>query len=71
MQEAGMGTSEVMSKEVGKALEGGCEDTKDQGEGLSGLTATDKGKGKEKEVQVEGNSTGGVGLVNFVVAMVV
>ena len=39
MQEAGVGTSEV--------LEGSCEGTEDWGEGPSRLTTTDKGKGKE------------------------
>ena len=48
-QEAGMGTSE----EVVEATVGGYEGTKDQGEGLSGLTTADKGKGKEVQEEEE------------------
>ena len=42
-QEAGVRTSRVANEEVAE----------DQGEGLSGLTATDKEKGKEKEMETE------------------
>ena len=52
-----MGTSEVpsreMSRETDGVWEGGCEGTKDQGEGPSGLTLVDKGKGKERRVKEE------------------
>ena len=48
-----MGISEGASKEVTKAMEGGCEGTEDRGEGPSGLTAVDKKKGKEKGAMEE------------------
>ena len=44
-QEAGVETSKV--------LEGNREDTEDQGEGPSGLSAVDKGKGKEVQEEEE------------------
>ena len=53
MWEAHVGTSEGVREVVAKATEGGCKGTKDQGKGPSGLSATDKGKGKEKEVMEE------------------
>ena len=46
MQEAGVGTSKVLSGEMGEGI-------KDRGEGPSGLSLVDKGKGKEKEVMEE------------------
>ena len=52
MHEAGVVTSEA----VGKGDEspgGGCEGREDQGEGPSGLSAVDKGKGKGEEVVEE------------------
>ena len=51
-QEAGVATSEVLN-ESGEVPGSGCEGTKDWGEGLSSLSAADKGKGKEKEVVEE------------------
>ena len=41
----------MMSEGESEAQEGGCKGTEDRGEGPSGLSAADKGKGKEKEVQ--------------------
>ena len=62
-QEARVATSKVLNKEVGKMLgtqgEGeespgsGRKGSEDRGEGLSGLNATDKGKGKEIEAVEE------------------
>jgi len=52
MREAGVATSEVLN-ESGEVPGSGRKGTKDQGEGPSGLSATDKGKGKEKEVVEE------------------
>ena len=51
MQEAGIATSKV----AGDGSPGGsCKGTKDRGKGPSGLSAADKGKGKEKETAGEG-----------------
>ena len=52
-QEASVGISKGASKEVTEATEGGCKGTEDQGKGPSGLMATDKEKGKEKEAMEE------------------
>ena len=49
MQETGMETCEVLRKVPG----GSHEDTEDQGEGLGGLSAVDKGKGKEVQEEEE------------------
>ena len=48
MQEAGVATSEAVG-EGDKSPGGSHKGSKDRDEGPSGLSATDKGKGKEKE----------------------
>ena len=53
LREAGVGTSEMPNGETGKGQEGGCKGTKDLGEGPSGLSLADKGKGKQKEIMEE------------------
>ena len=53
-QEASMGTNKIVDKEAVEVPEGDCKGAEDEGEGPSGLSAADKGKGKEKETGEEG-----------------